>query len=152
MFGVVMGESQTFYASHFRRLDGLIEAAMSPSALFPQFLGRILRASWTNQSAWPANSISRASICSPCSTSVQTTSTFPFRSIRKLYAPPGWLCLRAVRCAAGQRRHQIPTDPGDLRRHLIESGFRITRLEEPKPAPELTDPDEKDQSRRPPSW
>jgi SAM-dependent methyltransferase len=33
---------------------------------------------------------------------------------------------------------------------LIDSGFRITRLEEPKPAPELTDPDEKDQSRRPP--
>jgi 2-polyprenyl-3-methyl-5-hydroxy-6-metoxy-1,4-benzoquinol methylase len=33
---------------------------------------------------------------------------------------------------------------------LIEAGFRIARLEEPKPAPELTDPDEKDQSRRPP--
>jgi SAM-dependent methyltransferase len=33
---------------------------------------------------------------------------------------------------------------------LIEAGFRIARLEEPKPAPELTDPEEKDQSRRPP--
>jgi SAM-dependent methyltransferase len=33
---------------------------------------------------------------------------------------------------------------------LIESGFGITRLEEPKPAPELTDPDEQDQTRRPP--
>jgi SAM-dependent methyltransferase len=33
---------------------------------------------------------------------------------------------------------------------LIETGFRIARLEEPKPAHELTDPDEKDQSRRPP--
>lgn len=32
---------------------------------------------------------------------------------------------------------------------VIESGFRMIRLEEPKPAPELTDPAEKDQSRRP---
>ena len=43
MFGVVMGEGQAFYASHFRKLDGLIEAAMSPSAPFLQFLGRVLR-------------------------------------------------------------------------------------------------------------
>jgi SAM-dependent methyltransferase len=33
---------------------------------------------------------------------------------------------------------------------LIESGFRISRLEEPKPVSELTDLDEKDQFRRPP--
>lgn len=33
---------------------------------------------------------------------------------------------------------------------VIDSGFRITRLEEPKPDPEITDPDVLDQSRRPP--
>ncbi|MBV8813848.1 MAG: class I SAM-dependent methyltransferase [Verrucomicrobia bacterium] len=32
---------------------------------------------------------------------------------------------------------------------VIESGFWIKRLEEPKPAPELTDPGEKDELRRP---
>jgi len=40
--GVVMGEGQALYASHFRKLHGLIEAAMSPSAPFLQFLGRVL--------------------------------------------------------------------------------------------------------------
>src|SRR5258708_28641087 len=38
-----MGEGQALYASHFRKLHGLIEAAMSPSAPFLQFLGRVLR-------------------------------------------------------------------------------------------------------------
>jgi SAM-dependent methyltransferase len=33
---------------------------------------------------------------------------------------------------------------------VIASGFRITKLEEPKPAPEMIDPDVQDQSRRPP--
>jgi SAM-dependent methyltransferase len=33
---------------------------------------------------------------------------------------------------------------------LIETGFRITRLEEPKPAPEIVEADVQDQSRRPP--
>ena len=37
-----MGEGQALYASHFRKLHGLIEAAMSPSAPFLQFLGRVL--------------------------------------------------------------------------------------------------------------
>lgn len=38
-----MGEGQALYARHFRKLHGLIEAAMSPSAPFLQFLGRVLR-------------------------------------------------------------------------------------------------------------
>ncbi len=38
-----MGEGQAPYASHFRKLHGLIEAAMSPSAPFLQFLGCVLR-------------------------------------------------------------------------------------------------------------
>jgi SAM-dependent methyltransferase len=33
---------------------------------------------------------------------------------------------------------------------LIKSGFRITTLEEPHPAPDITEPDVQDQSRRPP--
>jgi SAM-dependent methyltransferase len=33
---------------------------------------------------------------------------------------------------------------------VIESGFLIKRLEEPKPAPDTTDPDVREQSRRPP--
>jgi hypothetical protein len=33
---------------------------------------------------------------------------------------------------------------------VIDSGFLIKRLEEPKPAPDTTDPDVQDQSRRPP--
>ena len=43
VFGVVMREGQTLHAGHFRKLHGLIEAAMSPSAPFLQFLGRVLR-------------------------------------------------------------------------------------------------------------
>lgn len=38
-----MGKGQAFYASHFRKFYGLIEAAMSPSAPFLQFLSRVLR-------------------------------------------------------------------------------------------------------------
>ena len=38
-----MGERQALHAGHFRKLHGLIEAAMSPSAPFLQFLGRVLR-------------------------------------------------------------------------------------------------------------
>src|SRR6266550_8577529 len=38
-----MGEGQALYASHFRKLHGLIEAAMPPSAPFLQFLSRVLR-------------------------------------------------------------------------------------------------------------
>src|SRR5436309_4831610 len=38
-----MRKSQTLHASHFRDLHGLIEAAVSPSAPFLQFLGRVLR-------------------------------------------------------------------------------------------------------------
>jgi hypothetical protein len=41
--GVVMREGQALYAGHFRKLHGLIEAAVSPSAPFLQFLGRVLR-------------------------------------------------------------------------------------------------------------
>ena len=41
--GVVMREGQAFHASHFRKLHGLIETAVSPSAPFLQFLGRVLR-------------------------------------------------------------------------------------------------------------
>jgi hypothetical protein len=33
---------------------------------------------------------------------------------------------------------------------LIQSGFVIKRLEEPKPDPDITDTDVQDQSRRPP--
>jgi hypothetical protein len=33
---------------------------------------------------------------------------------------------------------------------LVETGFRIARLEEPKPAAEIVDADVQDQSRRPP--
>ena len=33
---------------------------------------------------------------------------------------------------------------------LIKTGFRIAKLEEPKPAPEIVDADVQDQSRRPP--
>ena len=40
---VVMREGQTLRAGHFRKLHGLIEAAVSPSAPFLQFLGRVLR-------------------------------------------------------------------------------------------------------------
>src|SRR5438552_2501084 len=40
---VVMGEGQALRAGHFRKLHGLIEAAMSPSAPLLQFLGRVLR-------------------------------------------------------------------------------------------------------------
>ncbi len=38
-----MGEGQVLHAGHFRKVHGLIEAAMSPSAPFLQFLGRVLR-------------------------------------------------------------------------------------------------------------
>jgi hypothetical protein len=43
VFGVVMREGQALHAGHFRNLHGLIEAAVSPSAPFLQFLGRVLR-------------------------------------------------------------------------------------------------------------
>jgi hypothetical protein len=43
VLGVVMGEGQAFYVGHFGKLHGLIEAAMSPSAPFLQFFGRVLR-------------------------------------------------------------------------------------------------------------
>jgi hypothetical protein len=43
MVRVVMRESQALYAGHFRKLHGLIEAAVSPSTPFLQFLGRVLR-------------------------------------------------------------------------------------------------------------
>lgn len=41
--GIVMRESQLLRAGHFRKLHGLIEAAVSPSAPFLQFLGSVLR-------------------------------------------------------------------------------------------------------------
>ena len=41
--GVMMREGQAFHVGHFRNLHGLIEAAVSPSAPFLQFLGRVLR-------------------------------------------------------------------------------------------------------------
>src|SRR6266481_4329623 len=37
-----MREGQALHAGHFRKLHGLIEAAVSPSAPFLQFLGRVL--------------------------------------------------------------------------------------------------------------
>jgi len=40
---VVMREGQALCAGHLRKLHGLIEAAVSSSAPFPQFLGRVLR-------------------------------------------------------------------------------------------------------------
>jgi len=40
---VVMREGQALHVGHFRKLHGLIEAAVSPSAPFLQFLGRVLR-------------------------------------------------------------------------------------------------------------
>ena len=43
MLGVVMREGQGLYAGHFRKLHGLIEAAVSPSASFLQLLRRVLR-------------------------------------------------------------------------------------------------------------
>ena len=43
VFGVVMREGQALHAGHFRKLHGLIEAAVSPSAPFLQFLSRVLR-------------------------------------------------------------------------------------------------------------
>ena len=41
--GVVMRKSQALHAGHFRNLHGLIEATVSPSAPFLQFLSRVLR-------------------------------------------------------------------------------------------------------------
>src|SRR5215469_4692612 len=38
-----MREGKALYARHFRKLHGLVEAAMSPSASFLQLLGRVLR-------------------------------------------------------------------------------------------------------------
>ena len=38
-----MREGQVFHAGHFRKLHGLIEATMSPSASFLQFFGCVLR-------------------------------------------------------------------------------------------------------------
>jgi hypothetical protein len=38
VFGVVMREGQALHAGHFRKLHGPIEAAVSPSAPFLQFL------------------------------------------------------------------------------------------------------------------
>jgi len=43
VFGVVMREGQTLHAGHFRKLYRLIEAAVTPSAPFLQFLCRVLR-------------------------------------------------------------------------------------------------------------
>ena len=43
MFGVVMRQDQALHIGHLRKLHGLIEAAVSPSAPFLQFLGRVLR-------------------------------------------------------------------------------------------------------------
>ena len=43
MVGIVMGEGQALHARHFRKLHGLVEAAVSPSAPFLQFFGRVLR-------------------------------------------------------------------------------------------------------------
>ena len=43
VFGVVMCEGQALHSGHFRKLHGLIEAAVSPAASFLQFLGRVLR-------------------------------------------------------------------------------------------------------------
>jgi hypothetical protein len=40
---VVMREGQALHAGHFRKLHGLIEAAVSPPAPFLQFLGSVLR-------------------------------------------------------------------------------------------------------------
>src|SRR5204863_9913013 len=39
----MMREGQALNAGHLRNLHGLIEAAVSPSAPFLQFLGRVLR-------------------------------------------------------------------------------------------------------------
>src|SRR5947207_8111411 len=39
----MMREGQALHAGHLRNLPGLIEAAVSPSAPFLQFLGRVLR-------------------------------------------------------------------------------------------------------------
>lgn len=41
--GIVMSQDQTFHAGHFSNLHCLIEAAVSPSTPFLQFLGRVLR-------------------------------------------------------------------------------------------------------------
>ncbi len=38
-----MREGQALHACHFRKLHGLIETAVSPSAAFLQFLSRVLR-------------------------------------------------------------------------------------------------------------
>ena len=39
----MMRQGQALHAGHLRNLHGLIEAAVSPSAPFLQFLGRVLR-------------------------------------------------------------------------------------------------------------
>src|SRR5262249_47255271 len=39
----VMCEGQALYTRHFRKLHGLIEATVSPSSPFLQFLSRVLR-------------------------------------------------------------------------------------------------------------
>src|SRR5439155_10230585 len=41
--GVVMREGEALHTGHFPKLHGLIEAAVSPSAPFLQFLSRVLR-------------------------------------------------------------------------------------------------------------
>src|SRR5207248_2787895 len=42
VLGVMMREGQALHTSHFRKLHGLVEAAVSPSAVFLQFLGGVL--------------------------------------------------------------------------------------------------------------
>src|SRR3954453_23934296 len=42
VLGIMMREGQALHASYFRKLHGLVEAAVSPSAVFLQFLGGVL--------------------------------------------------------------------------------------------------------------
>jgi hypothetical protein len=70
VFGIVMREGRAPCAGHFRKLHGLIEAAVSHPRRFCSSSAAYC-ASWTNKSAPCANSTSRASSCSLCSTSVQ---------------------------------------------------------------------------------
>jgi hypothetical protein len=64
VFGVVMGEGQALHAGHLRKLHGLIEAAVSPSAPVLQFLSGEL-CIMDQQVGARGNSTSRGSICSP---------------------------------------------------------------------------------------
>ena len=125
---VTFGLNLRYLIAILRRDEIACRSAVSPSATFLQFLGRYW-ASWTNKSA--PRQLPGGSICSPCSTSVQTTSTLPFRSIWNLYAHRdgcaferchGFHILDTGKCLLAQRfAGTMPCDPiapGIFRLHL----------------------------------